>query len=188
MRLPPRSRLVIRTLTVLALMVAPAQAEAPADPGIDLKELEGSAAPPAQAAAPQAPIGSAAPVAPVVPVAPVAPVAPAITPVAPLVVVPLPDPMPLQWVPNGAPRHSELLDSYPLGASFSVAGIANQGDAYMAIVEYKGASYIVQPGTMVPDQDDPAFQVRAITAQRVEAFDPVMRRIVRRSLPPGGFR
>lgn len=107
-----------------------------------------------------------------------------VSPIAPLVVLPPPNPMPLQWVPNSAPKDSELMDSHPLGASFTVTGIANQGDSYVAILDYKGNSYVVQPGTMVPDQDDPAFQVRAITASRVEAFDPVMRRLVRRSLPP----
>jgi hypothetical protein len=102
--------------------------------------------------------------------------------------VPLPNPAPLQWIPNTAPKDSELLDSYPLGASFQVTGIAQQGDAYIAIVSYHGETFVVLPGSMVPDQDDPAFQVRAITASRVEAFDPVMRRLVRRSLPTTGGR
>ena len=152
-----------KVMTFMALVAGAAQAQA--DTGIDLKELE-TTAPAAQPASP----------------APAQ--APAILNVAPTIVMPVPNPMPLQWVPNGAPKDSELMDSYPLGASFSVTGIANQGSAYVAILDYKGQSYIVQPGTMVPDQDDPAFQVRAITATRVEAFDPVMRRLVRRSLPP----
>lgn len=158
---------VCESLIALALLTSAACAEVP-DSGIDLKELE-TTAPAAQPAQPaQAPA--------------------TVQPVAPLVVLPPPNPMPLQWVPNGAPKDSELLDSLPLGASFQVSGIANQGNAYVAILEYKGNSYIVQPGTMVPDQDDPAFQVRAITANRVEAFDPVMRRLIRRSLPPASVR
>lgn len=117
---------------------------------------------------------------------PAQPAAPGVVLTAPkgLLLIPRPNPAPLQWIPNNAPKDSELLDSNPAGASFTVTGIAQQGDAYVAIVEYKGGTFVVQPGTMVPDQDDPAFQVRAITATRVEAFDPVMRRLVRRSLPP----
>lgn len=160
---------VCEVMIALAMLTSAACAEVP-DSGIDLKELE-TTAPAAQPAQPAQP-------------------APAVTvaPVAPLIVMPPPNPMPLQWVPNGAPKDSELLDSLPMGASFQVSGIANQGNAYVAILEYKGNSYIVQPGTMVPDQDDPAFQVRAISANRVEAFDPVMRRLVRRSLPPPSIR
>ena len=177
MRLTTR---ILAAASALILAGAPAFCDPGSDVGIDLKELEQSTP------APQASAG--APGVPVAPVAPMAPVVPLVPAVKPLVVLPPPNPMPLQWVPNGAPKDSELMDSQPSGASFTVSGIASQNDAYVAVVEYHGTNYIVSPGTMIPDQDDPAFQVRAITASRVEAFDPVARRLVRRSLPPLGGR
>jgi hypothetical protein len=172
----PSRHVLCASVLLLALFASAALAQNVGDIGIDLTELEGE------------PVGGAATpaLAPPAPPAPPPAPAPASALVKPLAAPPGPNPMPLQWVPLGAPRNSELLDSMPSGASFSVAGIAQQGDAYVAIIEYKGQSFIVQPGTMVPDQDDPAFQVRAITSSRVEAFDPVMRRLVRRSLPPLG--
>lgn len=159
-----------------------AAAESASDSSIDIKELEESGAQPVASGHKTGPVEKQAQ-----PPASSQAEAPLIEPKG-LVLIPRPNPAPLQWVPNTSPKDSELLDSQPLGASFTVSGIAQQGDAYVAIVEYKGGTFVVQPGTMVPDQDDPAFQVRAITSTRVEAFDPVMRRLVRRSLPPMASR
>jgi Tfp pilus assembly protein PilP len=164
-------------LIACVCLVGSAVAQSSADSSIDIKEIEESA--PQKPAEKPAPPQQQQPAQQQV-IAPIAPKS--------LLLIPQPNPAPLQWVPNSSPKDSELLDSYPYGAAFTVSGIAQQGNAYVAIVEYKGSTFVVQPGTMVPDQDDPAFQVRAITSTRVEAFDPVMRRLVRRSLPPMASR
>lgn len=106
---------------------------------------------------------------------------------APMVSGPAPRPETLapalQWLKPGEQR---LLDSVSTPATFKVVAIAGEGDAYSAVLEYKGATYVVTPGTLVPDQDDPAFQVRDISADRVEVYDPVTKRIIRRSLSAPG--
>ena len=177
-------------LVVCLSMTGSAAAQSAADAQIDIKELEDGGGQPAHSGHKLGPVEQAPQPAQQPEEKKQEPAAPGPVTNAPkgLMFIPQPNPAPLQWVPNTSPKDSELMDSYPLGASFQVTGIAQQGDAYVAILEWKGGTFVVQPGTMVPDQDDPAFQVRAITSTRVEAFDPVMRRLVRRSLPPMASR
>lgn len=120
---------------------------------------------------------TAPPVAPVIVVQPLG---------SPVLVVPPPiskkvlrKEIPMKWMP---PPGQRLADSLSTPVSFRVTTIAGGAGKYTAVVEYKKQNYVVSPGDMVPDQDDPAFQVRSITEARVEVYDPATKRVVRRSL------
>lgn len=79
----------------------------------------------------------------------------------------------------------------PPPVSFNVVAIAGEEPDYVAVVEYKKDTYIVQPGAKVPADDQVDFEVKSVSSDKVEVYDPKAKRIVRRNLPaadklPGG--
>jgi hypothetical protein len=64
---------------------------------------------------------------------------------------------------------------------FKVNAVAGEHPAYVAVIEYEGQTYIVQAGTKVPDEN-PAFEVKSVTAEKVEVYDKKTQRIVQKQL------
>ncbi|MBI4863689.1 MAG: hypothetical protein HY815_26030 [Candidatus Riflebacteria bacterium] len=65
--------------------------------------------------------------------------------------------------------------------NFKVNAVAGEHPNYVAVIEFEGQTYIVQSGTKVPDEN-PAFEVRNVTAEKVEVFDRKTSRIVQKNL------
>lgn len=70
----------------------------------------------------------------------------------------------------------------PPGApvTFNVMAISGNEPDFVAVIEYRQETYIVQPGSKIPDEYTTDFEVRAISPDWVEVFDPRIQRIVRR--------
>lgn len=93
-----------------------------------------------------------------------------------------PGAQPLSWIQRGGQL---MMDGQETPSSFSVEGIAGEGSHFVAVIRFKNQTYVVAPGAMIPSRDDPALQIRMITAEGVDAFDPIALRVVRRSLSNG---
>jgi hypothetical protein len=91
---------------------------------------------------------------------------------------PLPPPVPWRSITCGLPPPPPP----PPSAFFRVVSIAGENPSYVAVLEFEGMTYIVNPGTMVPDEMSPAFEVKYIGPDRVDVFDSKTRRIVSRTL------
>jgi hypothetical protein len=70
----------------------------------------------------------------------------------------------------------------PPPVQFHVRALAGESPRYVGVVEFEGQSYIVQPGTRVPSAERPTFEVKSVTADRVEVYDIKARRLVLRPL------
>lgn len=90
--------------------------------------------------------------------------APAVTPVAPVINVAPPPPPPIPPV------------------NFKVNAVAGDHPNYVAVIEYEGQTYIVQKDTKVPDEQNPAFDVKEVTAEKVVVFDRKINRLVPKQL------
>ena len=66
--------------------------------------------------------------------------------------------------------------------NFKVNALAVDGAQRVAVVEFEGQSYIVQPGTAVPDASTPAFTVKEVTDTEVKVWDPRVSRMVNRQI------
>lgn len=72
----------------------------------------------------------------------------------------------------------------PPPVNFQVVAIAGEDPNYVAVIDYKGSTHIVQPGSKVPpDGDSVDFEVKNVTSEKVEVYDPKAQRLVRRRLP-----
>ena len=56
------------------------------------------------------------------------------------------------------------------------------GDS-QAVIEYEGETFVVHPGSKVPDDIAARFEVKNVTDACVEVFDRVSQRLVSRCLP-----
>jgi len=65
---------------------------------------------------------------------------------------------------------------------FKVNAVAGEHPNYVAVIEFEGQTYIVQNGTKVPDENTCAFEVKNVTAEKVEVFDKKTSRIVQKQL------
>lgn len=86
---------------------------------------------------------------------------------------------PLAWI---QPAAQHLMDGGAAVASFGVVAIAGSGPNCVAVIRFKEQDYVVKPGSTVPSASDPALEIRAISQNRVDAYDPVAKRLVRQSL------
>jgi hypothetical protein len=66
--------------------------------------------------------------------------------------------------------------------NFKVNAVAGEHPNYVAVIEFEGQTFIVQAGTKVPDDQSPVFEVKLVTAEKVEVFDRKTNRIVQKQL------
>lgn len=88
----------------------------------------------------------------------------AITPVAPVINAAPPPPPPIPPV------------------NFKVNAVAGDHPNYVAVIEFENQTYIVQKDTKVPDEQNPAFDVKEVTAEKVVVFDRKINRLVPKQL------
>lgn len=65
--------------------------------------------------------------------------------------------------------------------NFKVNAVAGDSPNFVAVIEFEGQTYIVQAGTKVPEEN-PAFEVKTVTSDKVEVFDRKTNRLVQRPL------
>lgn len=87
-----------------------------------------------------------------------------VTPVAPVINVAPPPPPPIPPV------------------NFKVNAVAGDHPNYVAVIEYENQTYIVQKDTKVPDDQNPVFDVKEVTAEKVVVFDRKINRLVPKQL------
>lgn len=87
-----------------------------------------------------------------------------VTPVAPVINAPPPLPPPIPPV------------------NFKVNAVAGDHPNYVAVIEFENQTYIVQKDTKVPDEQNPAFDVKEVTAEKVVVFDRKINRLVPKQL------
>lgn len=87
-----------------------------------------------------------------------------VTPIVPAISAPPPPPPPIPPV------------------NFKVNAVAGDHPNYVAVIEFEGQTYIVQKDTKVPDEQNPAFDVKEVTAEKVVVFDRKINRLVPKQL------
>jgi hypothetical protein len=95
---------------------------------------------------------------------------PAIVPSPHPAIVPLSQPGPQSQTQPGTP------------VDFRVSTIAGDGQRRSAVLEFEGQTYLVEPGTKVPDSYAPLFDVKEIQENSVTVFDRRTNRMVSKLL------
>jgi hypothetical protein len=105
---------------------------------------------------------------------------PGLDPFRALVQEPVVAPSPVPYFPKPPEVPAPIPPPPPV--NFTVSALAGEPHNYQAVLEFEGQTYIVEPGTKVPSEDHPAFEVKAVDAEKVEVFDRKTNRIVRKQL------
>lgn len=86
--------------------------------------------------------------------------------------------MPLAATPSASPAVEGVRPPAIPPVRFSVNAIVPDDTGFTAVIEYEGETYLVRPGTPVPDSMQPRFEVKEVVEDCVEVFDRESKRIV----------